>query len=184
MKNKSQYHCLVARKYAQVIIDIAMKNNMISYWQNILEFLVKLINDNSIYKLITHPILYNQIINIIIDVCVNIFNPQSKLFLLLISKNKRFNILPSILFYFKYLKNKNLKLIVVNVISINKLSVHQKGNLNNKILSILPDKTYKIRLNNIINPNIIGGIILHINNTVFDGSILNHLNQLKHFLKN
>ncbi|MCV2518667.1 MAG: F0F1 ATP synthase subunit delta [Candidatus Lightella neohaematopini] len=184
MKSKNQYHCLIARKYAQVILDIAIENNMISYWQSILEFLVKLINTNSIYKLITHPILYNQIINIIISTCVDIFNSQSKSFLLLISKNKRFNILPSILFYFKYLKNKNLKSIVVNVTSVKKLSIQQKDNLSNKILSILSDKKYKIRLNNIINSNIIGGIILRINNTVFDGSILNHLNQLEHFLKN
>ncbi|MCV2500075.1 MAG: ATP synthase F1 subunit delta [Candidatus Lightella neohaematopini] len=184
MKIKSHYHCLLSRKYAQVILDIAIENNTISYWQNVLECLVKLTNDNLIYKLITHPILCNQIIDIIINVCTNIFNLQSKLFLLLISKNKRFSILPSILFYFKYLKNKNLKSIVVNVISIKKLNIQQKNNLSNRILSILPDKTYKIRLNNIINYNIIGGIILRINNTVFDGSILNHLNQLKYFLKN
>ncbi|MCV2526277.1 MAG: ATP synthase F1 subunit delta [Candidatus Lightella neohaematopini] len=184
MKSKNQYHCLVAKKYAQVIIDIAIENNMISYWQNILEFLVKLVNTNSIYKLIIHPILYNQIIDIIISVCTNILNSQSKSFLLLISKNKRFDILPSILFYFKYLKNKNLKSIIVNVISTKKLSIQQKSNLSNKILSILSDKTYKIKLNNITDSSIIGGIILRINNTIFDGSILNHLNQLKNFLKN
>ncbi|MCV2502273.1 MAG: ATP synthase F1 subunit delta [Candidatus Lightella neohaematopini] len=184
MKSKNQYHCLIARKYAQVIIDIAIENNMMSYWQNILEFLVELANTDSIYKVITHPILCNQIIDIIINVCTNIFNSKSKSFLLLITKNKQFNILPSILFYFKYLKNKNLKSIVVDITSIKKLSIQQKDNLINKILSILPDKTYKIRLNNIINSNIIGGIILRINNTIFDGSILNHLNQLKHFLKN
>ncbi|MCV2525482.1 MAG: ATP synthase F1 subunit delta [Candidatus Lightella neohaematopini] len=184
MNNKDKYHCLIARKYAQVVIDVAMKNNKISYWQNILEFLTILISDSLIYKLINHPILYNKIINIIMDACIDILNLQSKSFLLLIFNHKRFNILPDILFYFKYLKNKNSELIIINVISAKKLSIQQKSDLNNKILSMLSYTKYKIKLNNIVDSNIIGGIILRINNTVFDGSILNHLNQLKNFLKN
>ncbi|MCV2506436.1 MAG: ATP synthase F1 subunit delta [Candidatus Lightella neohaematopini] len=184
MNNKSKYHCLIAKKYAQVIIDIAIKNHTMLYWQRVLEFLVKLINTDLVYRLVTHPVLYNQITSIIIDTCGSVLNSQSTSFLLLISKNKRFNILSSILFYFKYLKNKNSKLIIISVISTKKLSMQQKNNLNNKILSVLSYNGYKIRLNNIINTSIIGGIILRINNTIFDGSILNHLNQLKNFLKN
>ncbi|MCV2528606.1 MAG: ATP synthase F1 subunit delta [Candidatus Lightella neohaematopini] len=184
MNNKNKYPCLIAQKYAQVIFDVAMKNNKVSYWQNILEFLTMLISDNLIYKLINHPILYNKVMNVIVNACVDILNLQSKSFLLLIFNNKRFNILPDILFYFKCLKNKNSELIIIDVISAKKLSIQQKSNLNNKILSMLSYAKYKIKLNNIIDSNIIGGIILRINNTVFDGSILNHLNQLKNFLKN
>jgi len=104
---------------------------------------------------------------------------QFKNFIKIIAENKRFLLLPNISKEFINYANKDKNIITANVISsrtLNKENIKDiKKFLNNRF-------SKKINLKFLIDPSIIDGFLIKINDNIIDGTIRNNLKNLKNFL--
>lgn len=83
----------------------------------------------------------------------------------------------------KYIEiyNKNEGIMPVEVKSSKQLSSQEESAIKEKVKTIT--QADKIELNNVVNPEMIGGVILNFDNKVIDLSIKNYLNKLKNKIK-
>ena len=82
---------------------------------------------------------------------------------------------------FNHFSDSHIGINKVDIITATKLSEEEVNSLSQKINRILNNSP---SVNNIIDPNIIGGIKLRVGNNIFDNSISYQINQLKKTLHN
>ncbi|WP_410049986.1 ATP synthase F1 subunit delta [Buchnera aphidicola] len=104
---------------------------------------------------------------------------QFKNFIKIIAENKRFLLLPNIFKEFINYVNKDKKLITAHVISSRTLNKENIQNIKNFLKNRFSNQ---ITLKFLIDPSIIDGFLIKINDNVIDGTIKNNLKNLKNFL--
>ncbi|MCQ2263795.1 MAG: ATP synthase F1 subunit delta [Bacteroidales bacterium] len=103
-------------------------------------------------------------------------NPISLQFLLLILKNRREPALTDIFdnYIQCYYRSHNIKIATVTT------AVEMNDQLIGEIKKLLEEQTHStIILNQVVNPKIIGGVVLHVDDFLFDASILGRINKLR-----
>ena len=108
-------------------------------------------------------------------------SPLTLEFLNIIINNNHSNELLKIISKFNYLSESHLGINKVDIITAIKLSEEELNSLSQKIDGILNNSP---SVNNIIDPNIIGGMKLRVGNNIFDNSVSYQINQLKKTLHN
>ena len=113
--------------------------------------------------------------------CKNMLSPLTLEFLTIIINNNHSNDLLNIISKFNHLSEHHLGVINVDIITATKLSDEELNSLSQKIDGILNNSP---SVNNITDPNIIGGMKLRVGNNIFDNSVSYQINQLKKTLHN
>src|SRR5699024_6809229 len=67
---------------------------------------------------------------------------------------------------------------VANVYSVRELTETERENIANSLKQQLKKK--EVKLNNIIDPSVLGGLKIRVGNTIYDGTISGKLNQMRH----
>ena len=101
-------------------------------------------------------------------------------FIAVISNNKRFNNLFSIISKFNSINNDRRGNIVADVTSADKLSDQQKNGIRDKLRLILGEK---LSLNFKVDKKIIGGLIVKVGSKMIDSSLVTKINKLKIAMK-
>ncbi|WP_348666352.1 F0F1 ATP synthase subunit delta [Arsenophonus symbiont of Ornithomya chloropus] len=171
----------IARPYAKAIFDLAEKDESLDEYQNMLTFIVDIINTKEINQLISSVIAPKKIATILISICGdNRLNKYIKNLIYITAHNNRLKVLPEVLKQFISLRNSLEKKININITSAYKLNEKQKL----KILETIKNKLLcSVNLNYISDKSLIGGIIINIGDLVIDGSIRNRIKQLNNTLK-
>ncbi|WP_367681213.1 ATP synthase F1 subunit delta [Buchnera aphidicola] len=104
---------------------------------------------------------------------------QFKNFIKIIAENKRFLLLPNIFKEFINYVNKDKNLITANIISSRTLN---EENIQNIRKFLKHRFLKKIDLKFFIDPSIIDGFLIKINDNVIDGTVKNNLKNLKKFI--
>jgi ATP synthase, F1 delta subunit len=107
-------------------------------------------------------------------------NELSSTFLKVISKNKRFPSLFSIISQFININAHKRGDVLADVTSADKLSEDQQLNIKNQLSSILGDK---LSLSFQVDKKIIGGLIIKVGSKMIDTSVANKINKLKIAMK-
>lgn len=97
-------------------------------------------------------------------------------FLKVVCSHDRLDCLREIYIAARHLHNENLGLIEVKVTSANTISSDLKGNIETTLRDVLHSE---IMVAYQVDPNLIGGMVVRAGDTVFDGSVVNHLEQLR-----
>ncbi len=170
----------IARPYAKAIFDLALAQNTLTQWSNILGILSLAADDPQLKKLITDPrVTDQQLVEILIAICSKDKNEQANNLLNALAEQKRLAALPEIAKLFEVYRADREKLITVIVTSALPLSKAIKNNLLQAL---------KIRLQcNInlvfeLNPDLIGGAIIRAGDLVIDGSVRSKLLRMAHSL--
>ena len=169
-------------KYAKALFNVANKAKKITETQKELQLIAYLYKKNSAFRLlfITKKIDSNQKTEIINKV-LNMLSPLTLEFLKIIINNNQSNELLNVIKKFNHLSGSYLGVNKVDIITATKLSDQELNELSQTLSGVLNNSP---AINNIADPNIIGGIKLRVGNNIFDNSVNYQINQLKKTLHN
>ena len=169
-------------KYAKALFNVSNKAEITLSIKKEFQLILYLYNKISAFRLllITKKINTNKKIEIIRKT-LRMLNPLTIEFLDIIIKNNQSKELLNIIAKFNHLTEVHLGNSRVDIITATKLGEEELNSLSQTINEILNNSP---AINNIIDPNIIGGMKLRVGNNVFDNSINYQINQLKKTLHN
>ena len=174
---------LISDRYASALYDLASEKKVIDSILNNFKSLRKIINNNNdLSMLLRSPLISSKDkLDVILKISSSFnLDELSITFLRVISKNKRFGSLSSIILRFIDINANKRGEIITDITSATELSEIQKNNLKNQLMKILGDK---LLLNYKIDKKIIGGLVVKIGSKMIDTSILNKINKLKLVMK-
>ena len=174
---------IISDRYASALYELTSTSNSVDEVLGDLEFIQDCINESRDLKLLIKSPLINSTdkLNIIEKfLSSKKSNKLTSNFLKVISRNKRFPKISSIISGFKNINIKKRGDIIANVTSAETLSEDQKNGINKKLKSILGDK---LSINFYIDKKIIGGLIVKVGSKMVDSSLVSKINKLKIAMK-
>ena len=174
---------LISDRYALALYDLAFENKVIDLVLENLESIQDLINNNKeLQLLVKSPLIFsNDKLEILLKVMSGQnLNKLSKTFLKVISQNKRFANLSSIISQFVNINAQKRGDVLTDITSADELSDDQRKNIKEQLITILGDK---LSLNFKVDKKIIGGLIIKVGSKMIDTSLANKINKLKIVMK-
>ena len=174
---------LISDRYALALYDLAAEKKIVDLVLEDLTFLQKCIQENKDLKLlaksplITSKDKLNIFEKILSKKEADIF---TNTFLKVISSNKRFAKLSSIISQFININFQKRGNVLADIISAEELVDDQKNRITNQIKSILGKK---LSLNFYVDKKIIGGLIIKVGSKMIDSSLATQINKLKIAMK-
>src|SRR5690625_4618436 len=172
---------VVAKRYADALFQLANEKNNSETIQKELRTVQEVFQKNE--KLAT--ILNHQRINkdekmkIVDDAYNSLNNEVVNLIKLLVERNIIESIV-SVIEHFNHLYNEENGIAQATVYSVRPLTESETSDLEASFKKQF-DKS-SIRINNVVDPSVIGGVKIRVGNTIYDGSISGKLNRIKHNL--
>lgn len=166
----------VASRYAKSLLSISVEQNVLEEIYADMVSINQVCADNhDLTLLLKSPIVKGDKKEAILSEIFSQLNKVSKAFISIIIAKKREGILEDIAASFidVYKKHKNIK--TVSVTSAVELTKEQKE----KVISLVNKDNSTIELKEIVNPEIIGGMILRVGDTQVDESIKRKLANLE-----
>lgn len=171
----------IARPYADAIFKLASKNNSLSVWSEMLEFVATIVADKQIKALIGNPQVSSQkLCEIILAIGDKKLNDAGKRLIALLIENERLNILPQLSELYEQLKAQYESVLEVKVISAFPIDAAQLK----KLISVLEAKfQHKVNAQVSVDNKLIGGVKIEIGDQVIDNSVSGKLEAMAAALK-
>ena len=170
---------LISERYASALYDLAAEKKIVDPVLEDLTFLQTCILENKDLKLLVKSPLITS------GDKLNIFEKilskkkadvLTNTFLKVISSNKRFAKLSSIISQFMNINSQKRGNVLADVTSADELSDKQKNEIKDQLKSILGEK---LSLNFNVDNKILGGLIVKIGSKMIDSSLASKINKLK-----
>lgn len=174
---------VVATKYAEALIKIAKPQNRLEAQAEELNLMVnQLLANEDLMKILQHPSLSLKNKESLLKdvVCLHSLSDDTLNLLLLLLKKGRLKLLDSISVKYQQFVDTLQNRCQVNIISAVPLKKYEEEKLISKLANILQAEI-KLKIN--IEPNILGGLVLHLRDKIVDGSIRRRLFNLRKELK-
>lgn len=168
----------IARKYSNALLESALESNRLDKVYNNLVFVIETINSNKqLNDFLVSPIIKaddkKDVINKIFSIHVENIVLD---FLLVLADSNRLNVLEEILNQFSASYNKENNIVKPNVISAVELDDIQKQKITEKLETKLAKK---IEPKYFVDNDIIGGLIIEIEDKTIDCSLKTKFNNMK-----
>ena len=172
----------VGLQYAKAIFDLACDKNLEEVYFDNLKTINNLISsDDNVFKTFSHPgISYDDKKNILKNVLDNKVENEFLHFLFVLIDNDRFQDLEDIVDSYQYYLNEKKKECNAKIFTKYNLLDEEIENIRKKLQMHF---NKKINIEQIVDENLIGGIIINIDGKVIDGSIISQMHDLKNELK-
>ena len=170
---------LISERYASALYDLAAEKKIVDPVLEDLTFLQKCILESKDLKLLVKSPLITSSDKL--NIFEKVLSKQkadnlTNTFLKVISRNKRFAKLSSIIFQFMNINSQKRGDVLADVTSSDELSDNQKNVIKDQLKSILGEKLF---LNFNVDKKILGGLIVKIGSKMIDSSLLTKINKLK-----
>ena len=170
------------KRYAQAIFEIALEQNNIDSWTDSLEAIYDVLDSVSIEILDSPQVSKSKKYELIQNSFKKIDNKMAINLVCLLASRCLVNILGDILIEFNNVNDKYKKVSRPLVVSAVELGNKQLDDIKNMSKDLFGGE---IVLETAIDPSIIGGLILKVEDTVLDGSVAKKLNNMrKEIIKN
>ena len=170
---------LIADRYAFALYELASETKCVDEVLSDLQMLQKYTNQSKDFKLlIRSPLISSSAKLLVIEKLLlnHVTNTLTLTFLKVISNNKRFANLSSIISKFVKINSEKRGEVIADITSADDLSDEQKNGIKNKLHSILGEK---LSLNYNVDKKILGGLIVKIGSQMIDSSLASKINKLK-----
>ena len=170
---------LISDRYASALYELSSEKKTVDFVLKDLSTLQELINKNKdLVLLVKTPLVSSKDkLEVLLKISKELnFNNLSLTFLKVISKNKRFINLSSIISQFININAKKRGDVLADVTSAETLGDEQQKNIKEQLKAILGDK---LSLNFKVDSKIIGGLIIKVGSKMIDTSLSNKINKLK-----
>lgn len=180
-KFKMAENLSIARPYAKAIFEYAKENRQLEVFSKELEKLHHLFQVEEIKNFLHHPkITSKQKIDFLLD----LMGEKDKSipfinFLKIIGENNRLNAIPEIAESYQTLLAEDENLIHVKASSAVKLTPEYQEEIIKKLSKKL---NASIQLECVVDPNLLGGMVIKIGDDIFDGSVRGKLDRLRQTL--
>lgn len=172
----------IARPYARAAFACATDKNNIEAWSLLLKEAVRVIKAKSMQNLLKNPCVDKMLAyECLLEFCKAVIFPFGKNFLQLITVNQRLLILPEIADLFERYKATQAEEVTAYAISAVPLNKMEEQALK-KILSERFQR--KIKLDHHTDKNLLGGLVVRVEDFVIDGSVRGKLERLRATLVN
>lgn len=165
----------VARPYAKAAFDFAVEANAIDTWLEMLVFAAAVSEDITMEGYLSGGASVEQAQEIFINVCGEQLDSKAQNFIKILAENERLLVLPQILTLFCELKAEYEKEINVDVTSAVELTADKLTTLSAALEKRL---ARKVKLNCIVDANVVSGLVIKAGDMVIDGSVRGKLNRL------
>ncbi len=165
----------VAHNYANALFELSVEKDCVVSYYNELKIIESVFTED-LFKFFVHPAIHRSEK---FSVCQDIFQVFSKdilHFLLLVIEKDRIHDLKEMFLNYEEIYNHFQNIYVADIYTVIPLEQEQVVNLE-KVLSVKLEKNLK--LNNIVDKSILGGMKIIVDNKVYNYSIENKLEQLK-----
>jgi F-type H+-transporting ATPase subunit delta len=164
------------KRYAQAVFEIALESNVLKEWQSDLRKIARLIQDTEFASLIENPKLPFELKAKLAREILGKINPMAlNLAYLLIAKGKLKNA-GQLADEYERLLNDHYGIKTAEVTTAIALDNTERERLSHHLEAIIGKK---VSVNIQVNPDILGGFIARIDDSLIDGSIRNKLEMLK-----
>ncbi len=175
----------LAARYAKSVLDLSVSENQLEAVLKDMQLLKSIVSQNrDLELLLLSPIVKGDKKKSILDEILkgNIRELTSKFLALMIVKGRE-KYLPEIATAFQNQYNDLKQIQVVKVTTAVAMDENVRNTVNQKIATLTPGKTIEIKA--IVNPEIIGGFIIEMDDKLYDASVRTELyNIKKQFSKN
>ncbi len=166
----------LARPYAKAAFDLAREGSALSQWAQMLEATTIMVANNNVSELINNPnVSQARVAKMLVVTGGDNFTPKFVNFIRLLAENKRLLLMPEIAAMYRSLRQAEEKQLDVQVISAVKLSADQQTRMSTALTRRFERE---IKLQTTVDPDLIGGAVIHAGDTVIDGSLQGELNKL------
>ena len=170
---------LISDRYASALYDLAAEKKIVDLVLEDLTVLQKCIQENKDLKLLAKSPLITSSDKL--NIFEKILSKQkadnlTSTFLKVISSNKRFAKLSSIISQFMNINSQKRGDVLADVTSADELSDNQKNGIQEKLKQTLGEKLF---LNFKVDRKIIGGLIVKVRSKMVDSSLATKINKLK-----
>ncbi len=172
----------IARPYAEAVFALAKEDSMLDQWSEMLDYVVSLMQDSTMQRLVNEPgQIKSQIAELIIDIGDGKLTSKEQNLVRLLAENERLEIVSGIAQRYEVLKNRERGVLDVDVTSAFPLDEAQQQS----IAAVLKSKLGRdIRITSSEEPALIGGVLIHAGDLVIDSSVQGQLNKLANELEN
>lgn len=168
---------VVAKRYADALYQLGLEQQKLEQFESDLQAVKPVFQENKkLAKFLTHPKVDNAKKKEVIAEGFQGVDVTIRHALQLLVERHRSTIIPSIIDEFIALVNDAKGMANATVYSMRKLSDEEKNQLERSFAGRL-GKT-SVKLNNIVDPSILGGIKIRVGNTIYDGTVKGKLNRI------
>jgi F-type H+-transporting ATPase subunit delta len=172
----------IARPYARAAFDCATEKNNINAWSALLKQAAKIIGKKSMQNLLKNPCIDKMVAyECLLEFCKTLIFPFGKNFLKSMAVKQRLLILPEVERLFERYKAAQAKEITAYAISAVPLSKVEEQSLAKKLSGRFQNH---IKLDNHVNKDLLGGLIIRVGDLVIDDSVRGKLERLHAALVN
>ncbi len=173
----------IASRYASALLELAIESNKVDTYQKQIKFVYSVIkeNPNLVEFLKCYTIDNEEKKNLIGKIFKEEVETNILYFMYLLIDKKRVNYLDRICLEFNSACNEYRGILEGVIYTVELLNDEQIKELENSVALKL---NKKVELTNSIDPSLIGGVKIVVNDTVFDNSVASRLQSLKQELIN
>lgn len=170
---------VVAKRYADALFQLANEKNHSETLMNELQIVKDLFKENEkLIEILNHPQISANDKQKIIDETFGSFDKDVVHTLKLLVTRHRIGNIVEIIDQVADVYNEASGIAVATVYSARELSNSEQEDIAVSFKKQLQKK--EIKINNIIDPSVLGGLKIRVGNTIYDGTISSKLNQIKH----
>lgn len=168
----------VSFRYAKAVFDLAKSTNLIDSVYKDFRVIRSYLNESGeLIKVLKSPIVKTwRKKNLFKELFGDVLSEFTNNFLILLTEKNRENFLPDIIFSFETMYNVEMNISKVDITTSREIDSDLRTKIISKLTSRL-DKTiiptYKVE------PNMIGGIKIRVEDWVYDASVSNQLSRLR-----
>ncbi len=168
----------VSMRYATSLLDLAVEKNMMDVISADIELISSsMIHSRELAKALKNPVIKPETkVSILDEIFKSKVNAETMHFVRFLVKKGRENLLLEIAEKFLKLRDERAGIVNVNVRTAFELTDSQINELKSKIETML-NKKARLKVN--IDPDVVGGFIAQVNDTVYDASVKHQLETLK-----
>lgn len=168
----------IASRYGAALFGYAKDMKAVEpVWTEMQQLKQAVKENKGILKMLSDPILSKKEKKVSLQVIAKNFSPEVQAFLNLLLEYDRFAYLLDIIDQFNYFYDQAKSIAEGTATSAVKLSSDQLKRLGDSFAKKYHLK--KVRLENKVDPSIIGGVILQVQDLVIDGSVKNGLKKIR-----
>ncbi|MBO8156634.1 MAG: F0F1 ATP synthase subunit delta [Bacillaceae bacterium] len=169
---------IVAKRYGVALFQIGQEKSMLDKMEEELRTVRAVFLDNEqLIELLTHPRLGADKKKQILDEAFKDFSKEVKNTLHLLVDRRREAIIPDMIDHFLQLTNEARGIAEADVYSVRELNDDEQKALQDVFAKKLNVNT--LRIHNIVDPSILGGLKLKIGNRIYDGSVSGKLERIE-----
>ncbi len=169
----------LAQRYASALVDVALEQGTAPQVKAELAGFAALLGESTdLQNFLASPAIVRESKQAVIEKLVARLGASRTLrnFLFVLVENRRASLLPQIQEAFEALLHARMGVAEAQVTSVAELSAEQRTDLN-RVLERLTGKRVEARYG--VDPALIGGAVVRIGSTIYDGSVREQLNRLR-----